>query len=89
MSNTDSTQEANQGEPERLEIKQETVEETTNVDTEPEPRRRYVVWNYIAIVGHLLSALGMIALYAGKTALLIPLTETYLEWKRTDSNSTC
>ena len=49
----------------------------------------YVKFNYFAIFGHLISAISMIALYYDKNPLIIPYTETYLEWNRVNSNTTC
>ena len=49
----------------------------------------YLKYNYFAIFGHLISAVTMILLYYNKNSLIIPYTETYLEWNRVNSNLTC
>ena len=49
----------------------------------------YLKYNYFAIFGHLISAITMISLYYNKSSLIIPYTETYLEWNRVNSNLTC
>ena len=51
--------------------------------------KSYLKYNYFAIVGHLISALTMIALYIDKTNLVIPYTESYLKWNKVDNNITC
>tara|TARA_B100000963_G_scaffold12624_2_gene9739 strand:- start:925 stop:1824 length:900 start_codon:yes stop_codon:yes gene_type:complete len=51
--------------------------------------RSYIKYNYFAIMGHLVSAITMIALYIPKNSLIIPYTESYLEWDKVNSNTTC
>jgi hypothetical protein len=47
----------------------------------------YIKLNYFAIFGHFLSASSMILLYYSKNPLIIPYTETFQSWDKT--NSTC
>jgi hypothetical protein len=49
----------------------------------------YSIINNIASFGHLLSALTMIFLYSSNSPVIIPLTESYLEWKMLSNNSIC
>ena len=49
----------------------------------------YIKFNNIAIIGHFISAASMIGLTIGKDPLIIPYTESYLEWKQVSSNSSC
>ena len=49
----------------------------------------YTKYNYFAIFGHFTSAILMSILYYDKPSLVIPYTETYLEWKPVPNNSTC
>lgn len=51
--------------------------------------KNYLLINYLAIIGHFISGLSMIFLYKDKTSLIIPYTETYLEWKENTFNSSC
>ena len=47
----------------------------------------YAKLNYFAIFGHLFSAVSMISLYTSKNPLVIPYTETFQSWDKT--NTTC
>tara|TARA_Y100000389_G_C17416746_1_gene494209 strand:- start:542 stop:1408 length:867 start_codon:yes stop_codon:yes gene_type:complete len=47
----------------------------------------YIKLNYFAIFGHFISAICMIFLYSSKKSLVIPYTETFQSWDKT--NSTC
>lgn len=49
--------------------------------------KTYVTLNYFAIFGHFISAMSMIGLYSNKNSLIIPYTETFQSWDKT--NSTC
>ncbi len=49
----------------------------------------YYVMNIWAIFGHLISATIMTYLYINTSSLVIPYTESYLEWKQLEENSTC
>ena len=49
----------------------------------------YTIYNYFAIFGHFISAILMSILYYDKPSLVIPYTETYLEWKPVPNNATC
>lgn len=51
--------------------------------------KSYLKYNYFAIFGHLISAMSMNFLYKDKPSLVIPYTESYLEWKQLETNSTC
>ena len=42
----------------------------------------YVYINYIAILGHLASVIGMLIIYAPRETVNVPYTETYLAWER-------
>lgn len=61
------------------------------VPTEPSDRvnMNYITYNKIATICHFFSAIIMFCLYVDKPPLLIPYTETYLEWKSVDKNATC
>ena len=48
----------------------------------PEYTPGYVYINYVAIVGHLASVIGMLIIYAPLDPVNIPYTETYLAWER-------
>ncbi len=48
----------------------------------------YIIVNWLAILGHLSSALTMIFIYTQRDPLQIPYTETFLKWERFD-NGTC
>lgn len=48
---------------------------------------RFKKLNYFAIFGHLLSAISMTTLYYPKDSLIIPYTETFQSWDKT--NTTC
>lgn len=45
--------------------------------------------NNIAVLGHFLSGISMIYLYSNKNKVIIPLTETFLEWKKFNNNTLC
>lgn len=45
--------------------------------------------NNIAAFGHFLSAISMIYLYSNTNQVIIPLTESFLEWKKFDNNTLC
>lgn len=45
--------------------------------------------NNIAAFGHFLSALSMIYLYSNTNQVIIPLTESFLEWKKFDNTTLC
>ena len=47
----------------------------------------YIILNWAAITGHFLSAICMSAILWGRDSLIIPYTESYLEW--TPTNTTC
>ena len=52
----------------------------------------YIIINYLAILGHGISAIAMMVIYSNRTALQIPYTETYLKWNQLDNitvNNTC
>ena len=49
----------------------------------------YLAMNMWAILGHFVSAISMIYLYSNSSSLVIPYTESYLEWKQLDTNETC
>jgi len=49
----------------------------------------YIYYNYFAIAGHLISAIAMMSLISGKNSLIIPYTESYLEWNNVRSNVSC
>ena len=49
----------------------------------------YVRYNYFAIIGHFLSAVFMMFLLKDKKSLVIPYTESYLEWIPVSNNATC
>ena len=51
--------------------------------------KSYLKYNYFAIIGHLASAMAMIFLYKDKPSLVIPYTESYLEWNKLETNSSC
>lgn len=52
-------------------------------------KKDYTKYNYFAIIGHLLSAIIMTSLYSNKPSLIIPYTESYLEWNPVKTNSSC
>lgn len=45
--------------------------------------------NNIAAFGHFLSAISMIYLYSNTNQVIIPLTESFLEWKKFDNTTIC
>ena len=49
----------------------------------------YKIINNVAVLGHFMSAISMIFLYSNKPNVVIPLTESYLEWKKFDNNTVC
>lgn len=49
----------------------------------------YKQLNNFAILGHLASALAMTFFYNNNSNLVIPYTESYLEWNKLEANSTC
>ena len=52
----------------------------------------YIIINYLAILGHAISAGVMMGIYLNRTPLQIPYTETYLKWNQLDNitvNNTC
>lgn len=57
--------------------------------TDDNTDKSYIKYNYFALTGHLLSAIAMMALYIPKSSLIIPYTESYLEWNQVDGNATC
>ena len=51
--------------------------------------RIFVIFNYIAILGHLLSFSTMLYLLSVNDSVNFPLTENYLKWETTTNNSIC
>ena len=49
----------------------------------------YKIINNAAIIGHFLSAVTMIFLYSDRPRVVIPLTESYLEWRLNNTTTTC
>ena len=52
-------------------------------------RLTYKIINNLAAFGHFLNAISMIYLYSNKSSVIIPLTKSYLEWKRYDNITNC
>ena len=53
------------------------------------PDTSYIKFNYLAICGHLLSAIAMIFLLGDNKSVIIPYTETYLKWTKTNTTQAC
>lgn len=49
----------------------------------------YKTINNVAIIGHFLSAVSMIFLYSDRPRVVIPLTESYLEWRINNNSTLC
>ena len=49
----------------------------------------YITYNKAATICHFFSAIIMLCLYLDKPSVLIPYTETYLEWNKLGTNMTC
>ena len=49
----------------------------------------YKTINNAAIIGHFLSAVTMIFLYSDRPRVIIPLTESYLEWRVANKTTSC
>lgn len=61
-----------------------------NVETEDEDvTPGYIVINWIAIAGHLISALVMVAFLAMYGSVQIAYTESYLQWNKVNSTANC
>tara|TARA_B100001059_G_C17798599_1_gene564703 strand:- start:347 stop:1408 length:1062 start_codon:yes stop_codon:yes gene_type:complete len=49
----------------------------------------FQIVNWVAVLGHLIASIVFYSLYSQRENLLIPYTETYLKWNRTDNLTSC
>jgi len=62
-----------------------TPVETNN----PDYIQGYIIINWLAILGHLGSAIAMMSIYLDRDPLQIPYTETYLQWNKFENSTKC